>query len=465
MKKYAVIMAAGKGSRMMSTKPKVAHEVLYKPMINHIIDEVKKIDVDEIYIIVGHESDQVMRLCVNENVTFVKQEQQLGTGHAVMQVTDYLSNKEGVTIVLNGDAPLITAGTLNEMINTHLINKNKGTIMTCDCPVEYHFGRIVKVDNQVVEIVEYKDLTNNQFDITEMNVGEYCFDNKELFEALKLITNNNAANEYYLPDVFKKMHETGLNVGSHKINDLNEVGGINDKIELAKANKMLQRRINSYHMQQGVTIVDPDTTYIGSDVIIGKDTLIEPGCIIKGKTVIGNHCILGPQCELDNVQIGNNVIIKFSVISDSRIDDGVDIGPYARLRTNCHIKENVHLGNFVEMKKTIFGKNSKCAHLSYLGDSVIGDRVNIGCGTISVNYDGKNKSQTIIGDDAFIGCNANLIAPVDIKNNAFIAAGSTITNDVPEDSFAIARAKQVNKEGYAKKLEQVRNKIWKNRSL
>lgn len=460
MKKYAVIMAAGKGSRMKSNKPKVAHEVLYKPMINHIIDEVKKTNVDEIFVIVGHQADQVMKLCSDE-VTFVKQNEQLGTGHAILQVAPYLENRQGTTIILNGDAPLVTCETLEKMFNVHKESKNIGTIMTCDCPLEYQFGRIVKEDEQVKYIVEFKDLKNDEYSISEMNVGEYCFDNNELFKALKLINNENAANEYYLPDAFKIMDQNNLKVGTYKIDDLYEVGGINDKVELAKATKVLQNKINKFHMENGVCIIDPESTYIARDVIIGMDTIIEPGTIIKGITQIGENCKIGPNCEFDNVIIKDNVEIKFSVISDSVIESGVDIGPYARLRTNCHIRENVHLGNFVEMKKTDFGKDSKCAHLSYLGDSIVGERVNVGCGTITVNYDGKNKFQTIINDDAFIGCNANLVAPLTINKKSFIAAGSTITKDVESDALAVARARQENKQGYAVVLEKQRNSIGK----
>lgn len=456
MKKYAVIMAAGKGSRMKSYKPKVAHEILYKSMINHIIDEIKKTDIDKIFVVVGHESQKVMDLC-DDDINFVFQKEQLGTAHAILQVAPFLEQEEGITLVLNGDAPLITAETINKFISSHIDNNNFGTIMTCDCSLDCQFGRVIKIDNEVAEIVEFKDLSTEHFDITEMSVGEYCFDNKELFYSLKNVNNNNAAKEYYLPDVFKIMYKNKNKIGSYKIDDLYEVGGINDKIELAKATKMLQLKINNEHMNNGVIIIDPNNTYISRDTSIGMDTIIEPGTIIKGHSVIGENCHIGPSCELDNVIIENNVEIKFSVISDSKIDNGVDIGPYARLRSNCHIKENVHMGNFVEMKNTVFGSGSKCAHLSYLGDSVVGNRVNIGCGTITVNYDGKNKFKTIIGDDAFIGCDANLVAPVTINSKAFIAAGSTITKDVEENALAVARTRQENKLNYAIKLEEKRN--------
>jgi len=462
MKIYAIVLAAGKGTRMKSQKPKVVHEVLYKPMINHVVDELKLMGVDETIVIVGHEAAQVEAIV--DDVTFVYQTEQLGTGHAVLQAKDALKGKEGMTLVLCGDAPLIRKETLQKMIDFHKNNHNQATVMSADCDTSTHYGRVVKEDGQVKGIVEFKDLLDSQRDITEMNTGEYCFDNQALFEALDEITNDNAQNEYYLTDVISIMDQKGLKVDAYKIDDFNEVGGINDRVALAQATQILRDRINQEHLLNGVTVVDPSNTYIGRDVVIGEDTIIEPGCILKGKTVIGRNCHIGPYCEFTNVTVKDNVEIKFSVISDSIIENGVDIGPYARLRTNCHILENVHMGNFVEMKKAVFGKGSKAAHLTYIGDAEVGSDVNIGCGTITVNYDGKNKSLTKIEDKAFIGCNSNLVAPVTVKENAFIAAGSTITDDVEKDAMGIARARQVNKEGYSRVLEENRMKEFARRN-
>jgi bifunctional UDP-N-acetylglucosamine pyrophosphorylase/glucosamine-1-phosphate N-acetyltransferase len=462
MKTYAIVLAAGKGTRMRSQKPKVVHEVLYKPMINHIVDVLKELKVDETIVVVGHGAEEVEALI--DDVTIVKQETQLGTGHAVLQVKDLLANREGITLVLNGDAPLIRKETLQGLIDYHTQHQNQATVVSADCDESCHFGRIIKEQDQVTGIVEFKDLLESQSDITEMNTGEYCFDNQELFYALEKITNNNAQHEYYLTDVIGIMNQKSLKVDAYKIDDFNEVGGINDRIALAEATQVLRDRINQEHLLNGVTIIDPQNTYIGRDVVIGEDTIIEPGCIIKGKTIIGKNCHIGPYCEFDHVEVKDNVEIKFSVISDSIIESGVDIGPYARLRTNCHILENVHMGNFVEMKKAVFGKGSKAAHLTYIGDAEVGSDVNIGCGTITVNYDGKNKSLTKIEDQAFIGCNSNLIAPVTIRENAFIAAGSTITDDVEKDAMGIARARQVNKEGYSRVLEENRMKEFEKRN-
>ena len=458
---YAVILAAGKGTRMKSSKPKVVHEVLYKPMINHITDVLKTMGVAETIVVVGHGKEDVESIV--KDVTFVTQEVQLGTGHAVKMARDVLEGKEGLTLVLNGDAPLIRQETIQAMIDYHMNGNNDATVMSADCDVSTHYGRVIKENGQVKGIVEYKDLQEHQRDVTEMNTGEYCFNNKALWNALDKVENNNAQNEYYLTDVISIMDKDGLKVDAYKIDDFNEVGGINDRVALAEATQTLRDRVNKEHLLNGVTLIDPKNTYIGRDVVIGEDTIIEPGCIIKGKTVIGSNCHIGPYCEFDNVTIKDYVEIKFSVISDSVIENGVDIGPYARLRTNCHILENVHMGNFVEMKKTVFGKGSKAAHLSYIGDAEVGSDVNIGCGTITSNYDGKNKSKTVIKDKAFIGCNSNLVAPVTIEENAYVAAGSTITKDVEEDAMAIARARQVNKEGYSKVLEEARMKEFERR--
>lgn len=454
---YAVILAAGKGTRMKSDKPKVLHEVLYKPMVQHVVDELKKVGVQQTIVVVGHGAELVKEALAGQNVEFAWQAQQLGTGHAVLQAQDLLEGKDGLTLVLNGDAPLIQASTLEAMIKTHLDGGHSATMMTCVLPESTPFGRIIRDENgQVKCITEFKDATEEERKITEMNAGEYCFDNKYLFDALKQLTPNNAQNEYYITDLAKVMGDMGLKVGTHIIEDFNEVGGINDRVSLAEANASLRDRINREHLLNGVTMIDPKTTYIGRDVVIGADTIIEPGCILKGDTVIGSNCHIGPYCEFTNVIVKDDVEIKYSVLSDSIVESGTDIGPFARLRTNCHIMENVHIGNFVEMKKAVFGKGAKAAHLSYIGDATVGERVNIGCGTITCNYDGANKFQTIIEDDAFVGCNSNLVAPVTVGKGAFVAAGSTVIDDVPEDAFAIARGRQYNKEGYARELEAKR---------
>lgn len=458
MKIYAIVMAAGKGTRMKSSLPKVAHELLYKPMIKHICDELKKVDITQTIAIIGHGKEAIRKIMKDE-VTLVEQNEQLGTGHAVKMAAPILKEEEGITLVINGDAPMLRKETIEALIDTHLSQGNKATVLSADCDCNNAFGRVVRNENGNVDaIIEVKDASVDQLKIREVNTGIYCFDNQWLFKALEEVTNDNAQKEYYITDVVKILNKKNQQVGSYIIDDFDEVGGINDRVELARATKKLQQRINHEHLLNGVTIIDPDNTYIGRDVEIGSDTIIEPGCVIKGKTKIGVNCHIGPHCEFDNVEIKDSVEIKFSVISDSIIESGVDIGPYARLRKNCHILEDVHMGNFVEMKNTTFGKGSKCAHLSYIGDAIVGEEVNIGCGTITSNYDGKNKFTTIIKDHVFVGCNSNLIAPVTLEKRAYVAAGSTITDCVPKDGFAIARQKQTTKEDYAKVLKEKREK-------
>ena len=460
----AVILAAGKGTRMKSSKPKVVHEVLHKPMIKHVVDELKKANVNDIVVVVGHLAKQVELVLKDDNVSFVYQKELLGTGHAVLQAASLLEGKDGITFVLNGDAPAIEAKTIQNMIKTHTENNNQATIMTCKLDRDNAFGRIIKkIDGSIECITEFKDANFEERKINEINAGEYCFDNQLLFSALRKIKNNNVQNEYYLTDLAVIFNEMGLKVSSYEITDFNEIGGINDRIDLANANEFLKNRINNKHLLNGVTIIDPKNTYIGRDVEIGEDTIIEPGCIIKGKTIIGKDCLIGAHSELDSTIVKDRVILKQVVISDSIIESGVDIGPFARLRANCHILENVHIGNFVEMKNTEFGLGSKSAHLSYIGDAVVGKDVNIGCGTITSNYDGLNKFKTIIKDKAFIGCNSNLVAPVTIEEEGYVVAGSTITKNVSGKAVAFGRSKQINKEGYATVLKERREAIKKGK--
>jgi bifunctional UDP-N-acetylglucosamine pyrophosphorylase/glucosamine-1-phosphate N-acetyltransferase len=313
MKVYAIVLAAGKGTRMKSDKPKVVHEVLYKPMINHVVDELKKIGADETIVVVGHEAEQVKAL-LDDSVTAVYQKEQLGTGHAVLMAKEALGDKEGMTLILCGDAPLIRAETLQGMIEAHEKNHNMGTVMTADCDTSTHYGRIVKEDGQVTGIVEFKDLQPDQMDITEMNTGEYCFDNKALFEALEEVSNENAQNEYYLTDVIGIMNNKGLKVDTYKIDDFNEVGGVNDRVALEDATKMLQKRINHDWLVEGVSIIDASTTYIGRDVEIGADAVIEPGCIITGHSRIGLHAHIG----------------AYSILHDVVVEDSEQIGAYTK---------------------------------------------------------------------------------------------------------------------------------------
>lgn len=454
MDRYAIILAAGKGTRMKSSTYKVLHPVLGKPMISHIIANLNDLQLKEKIVVVSEDAFEVRELLKDE-VEFVVQKEQLGTGHAVKMAKSLLENKKGVTLVLCGDTPLITSNTLKMLLEKHINSNADATILTTRYTNPFGYGRIVRDSNgDVIRIVEEKDATNEERMIKEINTGTYCFNNQVLFTALEEINNNNQQNEYYLTDVIKIIRNNDGKVSAFLTDDIEETIGINDRIALEKANQILRKRINENLMKNGVSIIDSNTTYISSDTFIGQDTVIYPGTILMGCNKIGKNCHIGPYTEIENSQIGDDVKIKHSVISDSIIGNNTKVGPFARFRNHVIIGDNVNIGNFVEVKNSTMGSNSKAAHLSYIGDSEIGNNVNLGCGVITVNYNGKEKNKTIIKDNAFIGCNSNLIAPVTIEDNAYIAAGSTINQNVPKDSLAIARSKQVNKIGYAKKYQK-----------
>lgn len=371
------------------------------------------------------------------------------------QAKNLLQEKSGTTLVVCGDTPLITGGTFQALINYHEQTKAKATILTAEAPNPTGYGRVIRNGkNQVERIVEHKDASEDELLINEINTGTYCFDNQALFEALNHVSNDNAQGEYYLPDVIEIMRKDGQVISAYKTEDFEETIGINDRIALSQAEAIMRKRIVDHHMRQGVTITDPNHTYIGLDVTIGQDVIIHPGTTINGNTTIGEDSEIGPNTEISQCQIGKSCTIKQSILNDSVIGNDVEIGPFAYIRPGSEIAEDVKIGRFVEIKNAKVGQESKIPHLSYIGDALIGNNVNVGCGTITVNYDGKEKHLTTIHDEAFIGCNANLVAPVTIGKGSLIAAGSTITNEVPEESLSIARAKQINKEGYVSKLNR-----------
>ncbi|WP_067841281.1 bifunctional UDP-N-acetylglucosamine diphosphorylase/glucosamine-1-phosphate N-acetyltransferase GlmU [Amphibacillus sediminis] len=453
--KYAIVLAAGQGTRMKSKLYKVLHPVMGKPMVQHVIDQLQALNLDKIITIVGYGAEQVKQQLGSAS-EFVVQKEQLGTGHAVLQAKSLLADKKGVTVVVCGDTPLLTAETLEQLFNYHQENQAKVTVLTTMVDEPAGYGRIVRdQDNNLAKIVEQKDATTEELAIKEINTGTYCFDNKVLFEALAHVSNDNKQGEYYLPDVIEIAQANGDKVAAFSAKDSNETIGINDRVALAQAEKLMKQRINRQHMQNGVTILDPEQTYIGPDVEIDPDVVIEPGSILKGVTKIGADSMIGPHSEIVDSTIGESSKITHSVVYHSDIGSRVNIGPFAHIRPASQIKDDVKIGNFVEVKKSIIEETSKVSHLSYIGDAEIGKNVNVGCGSITVNYDGENKFLTKIEDDVFIGCNTNLIAPVTIGQGAIVAAGSTINKDVPSEALSIARAKQVNKDDYAKKFNKL----------
>lgn len=414
----AVVIAAGKGTRMKSNKSKVVHKIYGKELVKRVIETANKADIKDIITVVGHMKEQVQEVLGN-TVKYAYQEELLGTGHAVMQTTKFLEGRKGKVVILYGDVPIIRPETIKSLVAKSVNNKEYATLLTAiyDNPTGY--GRIIRDEGgNIKEIKEEKDATEEQKNITEINAGIYCFDIQELLLALKEIKPNNVQGEYYLTDVIKIMNEKGLKTGALIVEDNTEILGVNDRFQLEMLTRVLRLRINQYHMKNGVTIEDINNTYIYDDVEIGIDTVIHPNTTIKSNVKIGENC---------------------------------EIGPNAYIREDCVIENNVKIGSFVELKKAIIKEKTKVPHLSYMGDCEIGANTNIGCGTITCNYDGFNKSKTIIGDNCFVGSNVNLVAPVTLGDNAFIAAGSTITDDVPKDSLSIARQRQINKEGWNKK--------------
>lgn len=455
--RYAIILAAGQGTRMKSKLYKVLHPVLGRPMLQHVIGHLNVVQLEEMVTIVGHGAEEVSDH-IGEQSKLVIQEEQLGTGHAVLQAEELLKDKDGTTIVVCGDTPLITSETYQALFDHHEREGAKATILTTKISNPTGYGRVIRNENNEVErIVEHKDADEQELLVNEINTGTYCFDNKALFQALQKVSNDNVQGEYYLPDVIEILRSQDEMVSASITPDFEETLGVNDRVALAQAEATMKKRINEKHMRNGVTILDPDNTYINPDVIIEQDVLIHPGSIIKGESIIKTDAEIGPHSEIINCSVGEASIVKQSVAKDSKIGSRVQIGPYAHIRPEASIGDDAKIGNFVEVKKAVIGDKSKVSHLSYIGDAEVGSNVNIGCGTITVNYDGKNKYLTTIEDDSFIGCNSNLIAPVTVGKGSYVAAGSTITKDVPEDSLSVARARQTNKEGYASRIKN-RNK-------
>ncbi|GAA3180742.1 bifunctional UDP-N-acetylglucosamine diphosphorylase/glucosamine-1-phosphate N-acetyltransferase GlmU [Fructilactobacillus sanfranciscensis] len=447
-----IILAAGKGTRMKSKLYKVLHRICGKSMVDHVLTQVSKLNMDNIVTVVGFGAEDVEKELGNRT-KYVVQNQQLGTGDAVLRAEDLLKNSDGTTLVISGDTPLFTAKTLEKLFAYHADKQATATILTSVAPNPTGYGRIVRNDLGIVEkIVEEKDASSEERNIKEINTGVYVFNNQKLFKALHEINNDNAQGEYYLTDAIEILKRKGGIIAAYQMDDFDESMGVNNRVAQAAATKVMQRRINEYHMNNGVTIVNPDDTYIDVDIEIGPDTIIEPGVQLQKGTKIGRDCVIGANSKITGSIIHDGVTVTSSTIEDSEMMDESNIGPNSHLRPQSLIGKHVHIGNFCEVKKATIGEGTKIGHLTYVGNATLGKDINVGCGVIFANYDGKNKHETKVGDDVFIGSNANLIAPLEIADHSFIAAGSTITDDIHQYDMAIARERQTNKQNYYQKL-------------
>lgn len=450
-----IILAAGEGTRMKSKLSKVLHKVSGKPILEHIVNASKGANVEKHIIIVGQNKDKVEGHFKDEKLILKEQPMgeglPYGTGFALMQGIDHIEDNSTV-IVLSGDIPLITEDTINKFMNYHNKNDFHGTILTAILDDPTGYGRIIRgKSGDVLQIVEDKDATDLEKMVKEINSSIYCFNGKLLKQALSKIDNNNAQGEYYATDVISVLKKDGYKIGAYVIEDSNEIHGVNSREQLAFSEEIMRKRINKMHMENGVTIINPDNTYIDHGVIIGMDTIIYPGTFIEGKTEIGKDCVIKNNTKIVNSKISNGVKVESSTIEDSFVGEDTIIGPYAHLRPNSNIGKNVKIGNFVEVKNSTLKDNTKAGHLAYIGDADIGYNVNIGCGVVFVNYNGIEKFRTTVGDNSFIGSNSSLIAPLNVNDWGFIAAGSTITKEVKEGSLSITRAKQIDVEGWVER--------------
>lgn len=453
MKFKSIILAAGKGTRMKSKYPKVVHKVCGKEMVNHVIDTSKEAGVEDVIVVLGHGADSVEKV-LHDGVSTVMQTEQLGTAHAVRMAEEYI-NDDDTIVVLCGDTPLIKEDTLKKLFDFHVKNECHTTVLTTVVDDPTGYGRIIRDENgDLLKIVEQKDATDEEKAVCEINSGIYCFNGKSLKESLALINNDNAQGEYYLPDTIKIMNEKGLKVGAFAGSTIEELMGVNSRVQLSQAEAAMRKRINEKHMDNGVTIIDPSNTYIESDVEIGSDTIVYPGAMLIGNTVIGEECIIGMNCSITNSIVGDRTEIKSSTLLDAKVGTDTKVGPYAYLRPKADVGNGCKIGDFVEVKNAKFGDGSKASHLSYIGDAEVGKNVNVGCGVVFVNYDGVNKFRSVVKDNAFIGSNSNLVAPVTVEEQGYIATGSTITDDVPRRALAIARERQVIKENWMDKKEK-----------
>ena len=455
---HVVILAAGQGTRMKSQLPKVLHRVGGRSLIRRVIQTARAVRPSSIVAVVGHKAELVRdHMSDQPDLRFALQEPQLGTAHALQQAEPLLKAARGTLVLLSGDVPLLRAETLGRLLDTHTEAGAAATVLTANLERPYGYGRIVRQAGRIARIVEERDASPEERKIHEINSGIYAFDLELLFEALRGIASQNAQGEYYLTDLIAIYRRRKLPVETLTVDNPQEIRGINSRTELAEVSRIVRQTKNEELMAAGVTIVDPATTYIDPDVSIGPDTVIHPGVVIEGQTRIGAACEIQAHVRIADSEIADKVTINnFCLIIGARVADGASVGPFAHLRPATDVGAGAKIGNFVELKKTSLGAGSKANHLAYLGDATIGANVNIGAGTITCNYDGAGKHQTVIEDDVFIGSDAQLIAPVRVGKGAYVAAGSSITEDVPAGSLGIARGRQSNKPGWAARKKSSR---------
>ena len=454
---HIVVLAAGKGTRMKSALPKVLHRAGGLPLIDRVLASAAPLAPESVIVVVGHQTEQLQAHLAGSGVQTAIQEPQLGTGHALLQAEPFLKGKTGTVVLLSGDVPLLRPATVQALVSHHVARRAAATVLTAAVPDPSGYGRIVRKDGAISAIVEHKDASASERQIAEINSGVYAFDLAPLFPALRQIGSSNAQGEYYLPDLVRVFRGQGLPVEAVSLPDPREILGVNSRKELAQVAGILRDRKNEDLMASGVTLVDPATTWVQPGVVVGPDTVLHPGVYLEGETRIGSGCEIHSGVRIIDSTIGDSVVINnFCVIRQSAVASGAVVGPFAQLRPASTVGENAHVGNFVELKNTTLGRGSKANHLAYLGDATIGEKVNVGAGTITCNYDGVAKHPTVIEDGAFIGSDSQLIAPVRVGKNAYVAAGSSITEDVPAGSLGIARGRQTNIADWAERKKGVK---------
>jgi bifunctional UDP-N-acetylglucosamine pyrophosphorylase/glucosamine-1-phosphate N-acetyltransferase len=447
-----IILAAGLGTRMKSSTIKILHRAAGRPIIDYVLDLASELCAQPPVMVIGHQREAVQN-AVGDRARFALQEEQLGTGHAVLQAAPHVSAKR--ILILSGDVPLTRVETLRRLLDEHARAGNALTLLTMKLPDPAMYGRIVRDGDEVLRIVEANDASDSEKQINEVNAGIYVFDGEHLFDNLRNLSNQNAQGEYYLTDLLHTLRDHGQHVGALIVDDPVEALGVNSRADLAQVDSEIQRRVVEKLMRDGVTFRNPATVVIDSMVTIGADTVVYPFATIEGSTQIGRDCVIEPGVHLTNVRIGDNVHVKTGTVAeDAIIEDEASVGPYAHLRPGTKLGRHVKVGNFVETKKAVFGEGAKASHLSYIGDAEVGADVNIGAGTITCNYDGVRKNKTILEDGAFIGSDSQLVAPVRVGKGAYVGAGSTITKDVPPGALALSRTPQKTIEGWAERKKK-----------